>query len=147
MNKILPPRYFMVFLFLSIALHFIFPVRRIIYSPYTYLGILPIIFGIFLNLWADQLFKRKGTTVKPFEEPVSLETSGPFRISRHPMYLGMALILLGTSVMSGALITFLFPVAFVIIMEIDFIPTEEKNLGKVFGKKYLVYRKKVRRWI
>lgn len=146
-NKILPPRYFIIFLLLSIGLHFIFPIKKIIFPPYTYLGWLLIMFGIILNIWSDLLFKRKKTTVKPHKTPSSLETSGPFRISRHPMYLGMAAILLGTTILHGTLITFLFPIIFVILMEIKFIPIEEKNLEKVFGKKYLDYKREVRRWI
>ena len=146
-SKILPPTYFIVLLLLSIGLHFVFPIKKIIFPPYTYLGILLIIFGIVINIWADALFKKSKTTVKPHEKPISLETSGPFHISRHPMYLGMAAILLGVSVMLGSLIPFLFLIIFIIIMETKFILIEEKNLEKTFGKKYLDYKKKVRRWI
>ena len=146
-NKILPPRYFIIFLLLTIGLHFILPIKKIIYIPYTYLGIILIIFGIVLNIWADALFKKIKTTVNPHEKPTSLETSGPFRISRHPMYLGMVAVLLGTAVFLGSLITFLFPIIFIILMEILFMPIEEKNLEKAFGTKYLDYKKKVRRWI
>lgn len=137
----------MLALFLLVSLHFIFPIKKIIYSPYTYLGWILIIFGIVINLQTDSLFKKKKTTVNPYEAPSSFETSGPFRISRHPMYLGMASVLLGAAVICGTLMTFAFPAAFVIMMEIMFIPAEEKNLVKKFGKKYLDYKKKVRRWI
>ena len=41
----------------------------------------------------------------------------------------------------------LFPVLFMILMELIFIPLEEKNLEKEFKKKYMDYKKKVRRWI
>ena len=104
-------------------------------------------FGIILNIWSDLLFKKKKTTVKPHKTPSLLVISGPFRISRHPMYLGMVAILLGTAILHGTLITFLFPIIFIILMEIVFISTEEKNLEKAFGEKYLNYKKKVRRWI
>ena len=146
-SGILPPTYFIISLLLSVGLHFVFPVKKVIYPPYTYLGIVFIIFGIVLNIWSDSLFKKKKTTVKPYENPAEIETSGPFRISRHPMYLGMVAILLGVAIVLGSLITFVFPVLFVILMEIMFIPLEEKNIEKVFGKKYLEYKKKVRRWI
>lgn len=146
-NKILPPTDFIIFLLLSIILHFIFPIKRIVFSPYSYLGIVLIIFGIVMNIWSDSLFKKKKTTVKPYENPAVLEISGPFQISRHPMYLGMPAILLGVSLMLGSIIAFIFPFLFVIVMEIKFIRFEEKNLEKIFGKKYLEYRKKVRRWI
>ena len=146
-KKIMPPTYFIVLLFLSIGLHFLFPVMRLISLPYNYLGILIIIFGIILNLWTDSLFKKRQTTVKPHEMPNFFISSGPFRISRHPMYLGMALILFGVAVFLGSLITFVFPMMFVIIMEKLFIPIEEKNLEKKFGNKYIAYKERVRKWI
>jgi len=146
-RKIMPPTYFMVLLVLSVVLYFGFPIQKLIPPPYTYLGILLILFGFVLNLRADALFKKSKTTVKPHETPTSLEISGPFRISRHPMYLGMAAILLGVAIVSGSFLSFLFPIVFVLLMELLFIPIEEKNLKQVFGTEYRDYKKKVRRWI
>jgi protein-S-isoprenylcysteine O-methyltransferase Ste14 len=134
-------------LLLSVGLHFALPVTRVIVSPYRYLGIVLIGFGVVVNLWTDSLFKKHKTTVKPYESPTHLEVSGPFRISRHPMYLGMVAILLGIAIALGSLVTFVFPIVFVILMETMFIPFEEKNLEEVFGRKYLDYKKNVRRWI
>ena len=145
--KIMPTTYFIIFLILSIALHFIYPIKKIIFPPYTYSGYLLIVLGIVLNLWTDLLFKKYKTTVKPHKKPKKLITNGPFSASRHPMYLGMVLILLGVAIIHGTLITFIFPIIFVILMEILFIPVEENNIKRIFGKKYLNYKKKVRRWI
>ena len=104
-------------------------------------------FGVVLNIWTDAIFKKRDTTVKPHEIPTALEISGPFQMSRHPMYLGMVAILLGVAVLLGSLVTLFFPVIFIVLMEMFFIPLEEQNLEKTFGKKYLDYKKKVRRWI
>jgi protein-S-isoprenylcysteine O-methyltransferase Ste14 len=142
-----PPGYFIIFLSLSIVLHFILPVKKVIFPPYTYSGFALIAFGAALNIWADSMFKRSKTAVKPHETPTSLEVSGPFRISRHPMYLGMMAVLLGVAILHGTLITFVFPAAFVILMELMFIPIEERNLKRAFGKEYLEYKRRVRRWI
>jgi protein-S-isoprenylcysteine O-methyltransferase Ste14 len=146
-SKIQPPGYFAVSLLLSVGLHFVLPVIRVVVSPYRYLGIVLIGFGVVLNLWTDSLFKRHKTTVKPYENPAHLEVVGPFRISRHPMYLGMVAILLGIAIALGSLVTFVLPIVFVILMETMFIPFEEKNLEEVFGREYLDYKKNVRRWI
>jgi len=59
----------------------------------------------------------------------------------------MTSILLGETILLGSLFSFIFPVVFVILMNMIFIPMEEKNLEIVFGEKYLDYKKKVRRWI
>jgi len=143
----MPPTYFLVLVLLSIGFHFLFPVLKFVFPPYNYLGIGLIVFGIVINLWTDFLFKKKQITVKPYEMPNFLIVSGPFKLSRHPMYLGMLSILFGMAIFLGSLITFIFPVLFVIIIEKLFIPIEEKNLEKKFGNKYVDYKKRVRRWI
>jgi len=145
--KIKPPTYFLILLFLSILFHFVFPIKKIIPSPYNHLGWVFIIIGITLNIWADNLFKKHKTTVEPGKKSQKLVLEGPFKISRNPMYLGMVLILIGTSVILRSLITFLFPIVFIIIIETIFIPIEEKDMEKVFRKEYQNYKNKIRRWI
>jgi len=147
MKRIMPPTYFMFLLALSVLLHFLFPLVRFSYSPYNYIGTLLIIFGIFLNLKADSMFKKSRTTIKPHLMPSFFEVSGPFRINRHPMYLGMFLILFGTALIMSFLTAFIISFVFIALIEILFISKEEKNMEKAFGKKYLNYKKKVRRWI
>ena len=146
-GKILPPTYFYLLMILSIVLHFLLSIILIIKPPFSYFGIIPIIIGIYLNIWADKLFKIKNTTVKPYEKPSQLITEGPFKISRHPMYLGMFLILLGIAIVLGSIITFIFPIIFILLMEIFFIPFEENNLTNIYGQNYIKYKKRVRRWI
>ena len=146
-QKIMPTNYFLSLLVLSILLHFLYPIRKVIYPPITYTGFILILFGAIMNLWTDKLFKEHKTTVKPHLEPTTLITSGPFRISRHPMYLGMASVLLGVAVNHGTVVTFLFPAVFVALMEVLFIPFEEENLIRMFGEDYRDYQQMVRRWI
>jgi len=146
-SKILPPTYFYLLIILSIILHFLLPIILIIKPPFSYLGIIPIIIGIYLNIWTDKLFKTKKTTVKPYEKPSQFIIEGPFKISRHPMYLGMLLILLGIAIVLGSIITFIFPIIFILLMEILFIPFEENNLKNIYKQDYKKYKKRVRRWI
>jgi protein-S-isoprenylcysteine O-methyltransferase Ste14 len=143
-SKALPTTYFEVFFVLLIASHFVVPSARVVRYPYRWGGILFIIAGIVANLWADRLFKKEWTTVKPYERPHVLVTCGPFRLSRHPMYWGMASILLGSAVISGSLITFLFPVLFMLLMRWLFIPYEDRNMEDAFGQKYIDYKNRVR---
>lgn len=146
-SKLEPPTYFLIFLLLAIGLHFVLPLIQLIYAPYKYIGILLLVIGIWLNIWADGLFKKKNTTVKPFEKSSALILEGPFRFSRHPMYLGMVIALLGVAIILGSLITFLVPIAFFITMQIVFIRHEEKALEQTFGQEYLDYKKRVRSWL
>ena len=147
MVRIMPPTYFFIFIGLAIGLHFTFPIKKVIFPPYTYLGFLLIAFGAVINIWSDMLLKREKTTVKPHKKPTQLITYGPFGISRNPQYLGFAAILLGIAINHGTLITFVSPITFVILMESIFMPMEEKNLEKAFGKRYIDYKKRVRSWI
>lgn len=146
-KKILPPTFFIVLLILGIGIHYVFPIMRIVFSPYNYAGILLIAFGIVLNIWTDNLFKKKQTTVKPHEMPNVFIDYGPFKLSRHPMYLGMLSILLGIAIFLGSLSPLVSPLAFIIIIGKIFISMEEKNLEKKFGDKYNNYKKRVRMWI
>ena len=146
-HKTLPPTYFYTFIVISILLHFLLPIRQIVFSPWIYLGIIPIIFGSGINIWADRLFKQNKTTENPFKNPKSLVTIGPFRICRHPMYLGMLTILIGISLILGSIIVFIFPLLFFIIIEVQFISYEEKNMVSIFKNEYLEYKKQVRRWL
>jgi len=139
--------YFLILLALSVWLNSAFPIQTVLYAPYTYFGIAFVGFGIAMCLWSRSLFLKGKTTLSPFESPTSLLTSGPFRISRNPIYLGMAAILLGTAVLLGTLVAFVFPVLFVIIIGALFIPREEQKLETVFGERYRKYTRTVRPWI
>jgi len=76
-----------------------------------------------------------------------LVQDGPYRFSRHPMYLGMAVLLIGVWLLLGTLTPAVVVPAFVCIMELRFIRAEEASMEQTFGADYRDYRKKVRRWI
>lgn len=140
-----------VYLFLSIAImvliHFLLPGTKILALPWNLLGLIPLALGVVLNLVADKSFKNHETTVKPVEESTALITTGAFRLSRHPMYLGFVLILFGIAVLMGSLTPYVVVVVFAIFMDMIFIRFEEKKLEQTFGEAWLEYKKKVRRWV
>ena len=96
---------------------------------------------------ADAAFKREKTTVKPFEKSTALVVSGVFTISRHPMYLGMVIILLGIAILMGTLTPFIVVVIFGILMELVFVEPEERMLEEQFGATWIAYKMKVRKWV
>ncbi len=128
-------------------LHFLIPVSKIAPYPWNLLGILPLVMGVSLNLIADAAFKREQTTVKPFEKSTALVVTGAFQISRHPMYLGMVLILLGIAILMGTLTPLIVILIFGILMEFVFVRTEERMLEEQFGETWFAYKKKVRKWL
>ena len=86
------------FILLAIISNLFLPIKKIIVYPYNYLGIVLILVGLLIDMWAWMLFRRRKTTLNPFKRPLKLVNSGLFKISRNPMYLGMDLVLWGLSI-------------------------------------------------
>ena len=146
-KKVLPPTYLLVAIILILLLHFIFPIANIIKIPWNLIGLLPIVLGVAMNLIADNAYKRYQTTVKPFQESHALIADGVYRLSRHPMYLGFVLVLIGVSLLLGSFSPYIVVIVFAILMDIVFIRVEESMLEGKFQQEWKDYKSKVRRWI
>jgi protein-S-isoprenylcysteine O-methyltransferase Ste14 len=146
-KAILPPTYVFLALVAIAGLHLLAPVTTIISWPWRLVGIVPLGAGIVLNLIADRAFKTTGTTVKPFQESSALVTGGVFRLSRHPMYLGIVLIILGIACLLGSLTPFVVVPLLGFLLDRRFIRVEERMLEETFGAAWLEYKARVRRWI
>ncbi|MBV8442856.1 MAG: isoprenylcysteine carboxylmethyltransferase family protein [Hyphomicrobiales bacterium] len=147
MPTLLPPTYFLASLGLMAALALLLPVADVLPWAWRVLGLAPIAAGVWLNLAADRAFKARATTIKPFERSSALLTDGVFRISRNPMYLGMILILVGVAMLIGSLSPFFVVAGFTAIIEMRFIPLEERMLAETFGNAWTAYSARTRRWL
>jgi protein-S-isoprenylcysteine O-methyltransferase Ste14 len=117
-------------------------------SPWNWgVGLLLAILGLSMNLPSAGLFRSLKTNLIPYNDPDVLVTTGWFRFTRNPMYLGFVVILLGVAVGLGSIYGYLVPVAFAVIIDRSFIRIEEKAMSRIFGQAYEDYRSKVRRWI
>jgi len=145
-KRVLPPTYLLISIITMVLLHFLAPILELIAYPLSWFGMVPLAAGIALNLMADSAFKKEQTTVKPFEISTTLITTGVFQISRHPMYLGMALILFGLAIVMGSLTPLIFIAIFVILMELVFVRAEEIMLKQQFGPVWDAYKNNVRKW-
>jgi protein-S-isoprenylcysteine O-methyltransferase Ste14 len=139
--------YFLILLVLSVLFHLVVPVRVVLHAPFTFFGIIIIGIGLVTAIRCRSLFLQNRTTLSPYESPAYLITTGPFRFSRNPVYLAMAAILLGSAVVMGTVVSFVFTGLFILMMDLLFIPDEEERLETIFGKEYRDYKKRVRRWI
>jgi protein-S-isoprenylcysteine O-methyltransferase Ste14 len=139
--------YFLILLVLSVLFHIVVPVRVVLHAPFTFFGIILMGLGLVTAIRCRSLFLQNRTTLSPYESPAFLITTGPFRMSRNPVYLAMAAILLGTAVVMGTVVPFVFTGLFILIMDLLFIPDEEERLETIFGEEYRDYKKRVRRWI
>lgn len=131
----------------SFVLNLLIPAPLIISPWRLYAGLVLFVTGLALGIVSLRIFHKHGTTHDPFGEPTVLAKSGPYRVSRNPMYVGVTLTLLGIAVSRGTAAWFLAPPAFVLIINFYFIPGEEKLLEDLFGGEYVAYKKHVRRWI
>ena len=99
-----------------------------------------------LGLWA---FSRHHTTVSPTtpSSATAVVTSGIYRVTRNPMYLGMALLLLAwTLFLREPLALLLVPVFVLYLTRFQIVP-EERALLQKFGAPYAAYLRTVRRWL
>ncbi|MDR3685807.1 MAG: isoprenylcysteine carboxylmethyltransferase family protein [Coriobacteriia bacterium] len=146
-RRVMPPTYFLIVLVIVIGSRFV--LGPLAYSTWLTLGLGAVLMaaGIALNLLADSAFKKRATPVSPDALPLTFVDSGVFRLTRNPMYLGMALIAAGSALLVGAPVGVLAALGFVVIMDRMFVPGEERNLELAFGGSYVGYRARVRRWI
>lgn len=107
------------------------------------------IMGIGFALAGVLSFRRHRTTINPLhpEKTRHLVTGGVYRISRNPMYVGMALLLLAWAVYLESPAALLGPIAFIAyITRFQIIP-EEILLAQHFAEEFSAYRQRVRRWL
>jgi protein-S-isoprenylcysteine O-methyltransferase Ste14 len=94
-------------------------------------------------------FRRAGTTVDPRTPDATRQvvTTGVYRLTRNPMYLGFVLLLTGGGVYLGNLLALLLVPAFVVYLNRFQIRPEERALLQHFGPPYAEYLRSVRRWL
>jgi protein-S-isoprenylcysteine O-methyltransferase Ste14 len=143
----LPPVLFLGAVGVEVLLKFAFPAADVIPGPLRALGVLFLAGGVALTIAADAQFKRVRTEIHPFGRPSALVTSGPFRVSRNPMYLGMVAALGGVALLLGSVAALLVPPLFALLLTVRFIAREERNLAERFGPDYDAYARRVRRWL
>jgi len=94
-------------------------------------------------------FRRARTTINPVKPSAasSLVTSGVYRVTRNPMYLGLLVTLVAWAVFLSNLVALLAAPLFVLYINRFQINPEERVLSSLFGAEYAVYKEKVRRWL
>jgi protein-S-isoprenylcysteine O-methyltransferase Ste14 len=94
-----------------------------------------------------QAFRRARTPVDPYRPSQAIVTDGPYRLTRNPAYLGMALAYAGIALVANApWVLVPLPVAIAVI-DRGVIAREERYLERKFGTTYVDYKHRVRRWI
>lgn len=114
-----------------------------------WLAVASVAVGLAFDMTGLVAFVRRRTTVNPLKpaRTTALVTSGAYRITRNPMYLGMAFLLTAWAIWLGALVPWCGPVAFVLYITRFQIVPEERALARLFGPSYQDYTRRVRRWL
>ncbi|WP_243303061.1 methyltransferase family protein [Geothrix oryzisoli] len=110
------------------------------------LGGLAILLAGALALWAFRTFHRAHTTVRPDRAASTLMTQGPFRFTRNPLYLSLALLQAGLALLAHALWPALMLLPVLLVIRLHVIAREERHLLGRFGPEYQAYCRTVRRW-
>ncbi len=118
------------------------PARKVVAAALFVAGIIVIGLGV-------AAFRRVRTTVNPRQPHAAsaLVTSGVYRVTRNPMYLGMLSLLVAWAIMLAHWLAFAVLPGFVLYMNRFQIRPEEAILTGIFGRVFTEYAGKVRRWL
>ena len=147
--KIPPPVYALLIAALMWFLNQSAPLIRMLESPANRVGLVIIVLAILVDSSSVYLFFKKRTTINPLKpsNTKGLVTSGLYRYSRNPMYVGLLVILFGFALWLGSITPLIvLPLFYWLITNMQIKP-EEVILEEKFGQEYLDYKKSVRRWL
>ncbi len=145
--RVPPPLYYVAGFVVGVALELIVPTS---WPPFgVRLGATLLAGGAWLALdgAAMALFRRAGTSMVPMNPTTVLVTSGPYRLTRNPMYLGMAFLYVALAFAFGVIWALALLPVVIVIVDRFVIAREEPYLERKFGQAYRDYKVRVRRWL
>lgn len=105
------------------------------------------VLGGLLMVWAQIVMARHGATTEHSKPSTTLVTTGPFRVSRNPIYLAMVMIFTGLALAYSNAWGLIMVIAFAGAVRRFTVLPEEAYLDRQFGATYAEYRSSVRRWL
>ena len=145
-----PPFLFMGALALGAVLSLIIPVGPRLASPNglaLLVGLTFVAIGFALAAFSVRNFRRAGTTVVPGEPSTALVVTGPYHVTRNPIYIGLVLIYFGLAVILISLWVLLLLIPVLAILQRGVVEREEEYLERQFGEAYRKYQARVPRWL
>jgi protein-S-isoprenylcysteine O-methyltransferase Ste14 len=111
-------------------------------------GLIAVAIGLGLYAWCLVFhYKTYRESVRIGFSPPHLVNSGPYRVSRNPMYVSGLFVWFGWAVFCGSPAVFVALVLLWVVFAFRVIPHEERLLEELFGDDYLEYKRSVHRWI
>jgi protein-S-isoprenylcysteine O-methyltransferase Ste14 len=145
--RVPPPLYYLAAFLVGVALESIFPTSWPPLGVRLAAALVAAAAWLALDGAAMVRFRRAGTSMVPTKPTTALVTSGPYRFTRNPMYLGMAFLYLAFAFAFGVIWALAFLPAVVLIVDRFLIAREEAYLERKFGQAYRDYKAQVRRWV
>jgi hypothetical protein len=114
-----------------------------------YLGTVLMVLGVLMDGYAAMMFLVAKTTISPIapQNASTLIVSGIFKLTRNPMYLGMAILLLGWALLLQSAAALMGPILFITYITRFQILPEERILSQKWGDAYTAYKSKTKRWL
>ena len=148
-HKIPPPLVFFAIAALMWAATWILPTTAIPHGWRRSIAGLLFVLAVLLASSGISAFRRAKTPLDPvhIDRASTLVTSGIYKFTRNPMYLGLTTLLLAWAALLSAPWLLLGPVVFVLFIDRFQIVPEERAMRAKFGAQYADYAARVRRWI
>lgn len=102
--------------------------------------------GWLIRFWASFHFYKHHVAVLSVKPQSKIVTSGPFKYSRNPLFIGIFLIMLGSALIFDTIAGVILTMISAVLLK-RWAAIEEKQLAEIFGQQYLDYKQKTRRWI
>jgi protein-S-isoprenylcysteine O-methyltransferase Ste14 len=148
MVRLPPPIWAIAYVLIAAGANYLAGWPKIPGLPLVPLAVALIVLGTALLGAAAALFRRMGTELNPTSAANrALVTSGPFRLTRNPMYLGLVIVTFGIAFWIATWPMLLAPIATFATVNWVHIPFEEAKMRRQFGEAFEKYAQKVRRWI
>ena len=142
-----PPVIALLFILIAYFLGRRVPPPFVIPVLLRYLGLALTFVGFLLGIASLLEFSKARTTLNPHGSSTQVVTSGIYRFTRNPIYLGFLLMVIGLPVNSGLLWGLVLAPFYVWTMNRLVIQHEEAYLTRKFGNAYISYTSRVRRWL
>jgi protein-S-isoprenylcysteine O-methyltransferase Ste14 len=142
-----PPLIYLTALVIGLGLGYLAPTPFLPRSLGYGLGAVLILIGAWIIISARRMMLRAGTAIRPTIPTTALVTTGPFRFTRNPLYVGATLIYVGIAVAARSLWAIALLLVVLAVMQRGVIDREEHYLERKFGADYVRCKERVRRWI
>jgi protein-S-isoprenylcysteine O-methyltransferase Ste14 len=145
--RVPPPLYYVAGFLPGVALELAFPTGWPPVGVRIAVAVLAVAAWLALDGLAMLSFRRARTSMVPIKPSTALVASGPYRLTRNPMYLGMTFLYVGFAFAFGVIWALALLPAVLVIVDRLAIAREEAYLERKFGQDYRDYKARVRRWL